>query len=525
VPTKNHRGTWGELLRGSKFLWNKFFFFLVIGIVLVAVGTYTHPVKRLASLFSGLTVSADIEKASNTSGIEDYATTINVAENGTVTVDGKASDTKVTPSGDVDELRYIVFDGETKRPSKIIYGTVTITVKLPKAINESQLPLSQRRLITAHGVGETLESRFVDSKTIVFEARDVVQTAIVTVLINFPKGYLNLGTTQEIQRTVWSIPGTVWFVLSIGLPLISLIVMLIIYFRTTGDSLENPPDNVINAPPDNLSPAAVGVLAHGRIRAKELLAIFIDLSNRGFLGIEDRDGELMVYKKNIRSDAWSTLRPYEQALIEELFGARKNLNTADEIKAKDSKDLFSRKITKIYRGLYDDITALGLFSKNPAAVHWRYRIWGIAIFILGGAGFLYGIIMTPDPKFTLFLWAAMIAIALLTIFFASRISTRTLKGQEELNKWLAFRNYLALGRPVHLDEARENEFERFLPYAIALDVELEWAERFSSVDFHMPAWYGAAGDILDVQGFANSFFPLLGHFTEQMSFLKEPVIE
>lgn len=519
------RGIWAEILRGTKFLWNKFFFFLIIGVVLFGVGNYTHPVKRLASLVNSFKVSADVEKSSNLSGIKDYQSTINVAENGTVTVDGKKSTTKVTPSGSSDELRYIVFDGEKKRPSEVIYGNVTITVNLPKAIDESKIPQSGRRLITAHGVGDTLESKFTSNKAIVFEARDVVPTAIVTVLINFPKGYLTLGTTSELQRTVWNIPGSIWLVLSIGLPLISLIVMLMIYFRTTGESLSNPPESVTNAPPDNLSPPLVGILAHGRIRAKELLAIFIDLSNRGFLGIEDRDGELMVYKKNIRSDAWGLLRPFEKKLVEELFGARKLLNTAKEIKVKDSKDLFSRKVTQVYKQLYNDVAQTGLFEKNPAAIHWRYRIYGIAVFLVGGAGFLFAMITAPDPKFTLFFWAAMIAISLVTIFFASRISARTARGKTELIKWLAFRNYLALGRPVHLEEAREFEFERFLPYAIALDVELEWAERFGAVDFRLPAWYGAANDILDVQGFSNSFFPLLGNFTEQLSFMKEPTIE
>ena len=520
------RGIWAEVLRGSRILWNKFFFFLIIGIILIGVGVGFHPIEKAKLAFKQFTVSADIQSASPTSGIGDqYSTEIDVAQSGTIKVDGKPSSDKVTPAGNYDELRYVITDGETKRLPKVIYNQLIATVKLPKPIEPSLLPANRRRLITAHGVGETLESRFTDSQTIVFEARNVVSSATVTVLIDFPQGYLTLGVLGEAQRVEQSVPGSVWLVMSIALPVVSLIIMFIIYSRTTGEGLSRPPKYMIDAPPDNLSPAAVGVLTHGRIRAKELLAVIIDLSNRDFLGVEDRDGELMVFKKNIHAEAWKTLRPFEATLIDELFGSKKTLNSAQEIKARESRDLFSRKVTKIYSQLYGDIVGLGLFEKNPVVAHWRYRIYGIVMFLLGIVGFLYAMVKSPDSKFTLFLWAAMMAIALLSIFIAARISSRTTRGRAELGRWLAFRNYLALGRPVNLDEAQEDEFERYLPYAIALDVELEWASRFATVDFRLPEWYGAAERILDIQGFANSFFPLLGHFTEQLSFMKEPVID
>ncbi len=520
------RSNWSEVFRGAKFLWNKFFFFTVVGVALFSIGFYVHPVQRLAGVFNSLQVVAD--EPQETVSLQDensYEIVIDVAEDGTLKVDGSEVSDQVEPSGNYDELRYVVYDGETKTPPKSYIGVLKITVRLPESIDETSIPENQRRLITAHGVAETLPSEFLNNKTIYFEAQGVVQTANVAVLINFPKGYLSLGTTSEIQRSVSNIPGAIWLALSIGLPMLSLIIMFAIYGRTTGESLNNPPKYILNSPPDNLSPAAVGVLAHGRIRPKELLAIIIDLSNKGFLGVEDRDGKLMVYKKNVHSDQWLKLRGFELTLVEELFGKKKTLNTAEEIKERESKELFSEKVTNIYEELYSDIGSMGLFDKNPAATHWRYRITGIFMFVLGVLGFVYGMVTAPEPKFTLFFWAGMVAVSLLTIFFASRISTRTPKGREELIKWLAFRNYLAMGKPVTLEDAQENEFEKYLPYAIALDVELEWAQRFSSVDFHLPAWYGAAGNILDVQGFANSFFPLLGRFTEQLSYLKEPVVD
>lgn len=522
------RGVWSELMRGSSFLWKKFFFFFAVGAVLVAGGMYVHPVQRIVALVDGLQVSADQPSqvaSTQTSPQSNLSIDLAVTEQGVVSQDGHSTQTRVTPSGQYDELRYVVFDGENKRPSKVFYDKITITVELPKAIDRATLPVSRRRLITAHGVGATSESRFTDNKTLVFEATDVVQTAIVTVLIDFPKGYFSLGTLSEAQRVIWDIPGNVWLGMSIVLPLLGLMILINVYRHTTGENLNNPPNFMAETPPDNLSPALVGVLAHSRIRAKELLAAVLDLANRGYLGIEDRDGQMLIYKKNIRSDDWQKLRSYEKTLIDEFFGRNKTMNTAESIEAKESKDLFSQKVTRIYEQMYNEISNMGFFSSNPAAVHWKYRLYGIGLFILGIAGFVYAMFTSADPKFTLFLWAGLAAAGLVIIFFAARISARTTKGKNELVKWLAFRNYLSLNRGANIKSIQSENFEHFLPFAVALDVEYEWAKRFSVVDFRLPRWYGASINILNMQDFANSFFPLLGRFTQKLSFLKEPVIE
>jgi len=58
-----------------------------------------------------------------------------------------------------------------------------------------------------------------------------------------------------------------------------------------------------------------------------------------------------------------------------------------------------------------------------------------------------------------------------------------------------------------------------------MGVEFEWAKRFAQTDFRLPLWYGAAQNIVDMEGFMNSFYPLLGKFTQKLAYLKEPVIE
>lgn len=511
---------------GVRFLWRKFIFFGVLAVASIAAINYTdiHPGQTMASLFNRMQVAADEVTGNAGSGGSNYNIDIELLENGKAKVNGKNVREKVSTYGDYDGFLYVVFDGDKKAVPNY-YNQVVANIHLPKAVTDATLPTSSRRLIIAHGVGSS-DSKIIDSRTIRLTAYDVPNSGVVTVSINFPKNYFNLGAVGAVETAASKLPGTVWLMVSIIFPIISLIALISVYNRTTGMGLNNPPTFVADAPPDNLSPAEVGILTHGRIRPKELLSSVVDLANRGILGIDDKDGELIIYKKQIKDqNLWQNLRPFEAAIINELFGNKKILNTASEISTRDGKELFNKKVTKIYEDLYGSVAAMGLFEKNPAATHWRYRITGIAMFFLGTLGFFYGTIKFADPKFTLFFWAAMIGISLITIFMAGKISTRAASGRTELAKWLGFRNFLGLPRPLSLMDARELEFQKYLPYAIALDVEYEWAARFSKTDFELPEWYGSSRKPLDVREFAQNFFPLLGGFLSHVAYIKEPTIE
>lgn len=511
---------------GVKFLWRKFIFFGVLAVIGIVGFRYaqTSPAIIMAGLFDKMQVAADEMTGNTTKGGANYDINIELLENGKAKINGKNVADKVSVYSDYDEFRYVIFDGSTKMVPNY-YDKVTAKVTLPKDVSAVTLPQTSYRLITAHGVGGS-DSTLAGPRTLVFNAYNVPSTGVVTVSINFPKNYFNLGAVGAAQTAGAKLPGVVWLMVSIILPIVSLLILISVYRRTTGVGLENPPQVVADSPPDNLAPAEVGILTHGRIRSKELLSSIIDLANRGFLGLDDKDGELVIYKKQVHEGKlWQSLRPFEAAIIKELFGGKKILNTASEISTRDGKDLFNRRITKIYEDLYASIESLGLFEKNPALTHWKYRIYGIAMFFIGATGFFYGAFKFTDPKYALFFWAAMIAISLIIIFMAGNISSRAQSGRTELIKWLGFRNFLAMPRPLSLEDAREMEFQEYLPYAIALDVEYEWAARFSKTDFELPAWYNSSQKLLDVRDFSQNFFPLLGGFLNQLSFMKEPTIE
>jgi uncharacterized membrane protein len=68
----------------------------------------------------------------------------------------------------------------------------------------------------------------------------------------------------------------------------------------------------------------------------------------------------------------------------------------------------------------------------------------------------------------------------------SWMAAPTREGRAVLDRIAGFRHYLSVAEEdrleaLHPPEKTPELFERFLPYAIALDVENDWAERFASV--------------------------------------------
>ena len=103
--------------------------------------------------------------------------------------------------------------------------------------------------------------------------------------------------------------------------------------------------------------------------------------------------------------------------------------------------------------------------------------------------------------------------------FYQWLKAPTLAGRKLLDKIEGFRDYLEITEKDEMNLRNPPSkipelFEVYLPYAVALDVEQKWAEKFSSVFAQLekdgrrysPAWYrGSAFSMASVGSFANSF--------------------
>ena len=109
-------------------------------------------------------------------------------------------------------------------------------------------------------------------------------------------------------------------------------------------------------------------------------------------------------------------------------------------------------------------------------------------------------------------------IIFLNVLFYHLLKAPTLLGRKVLDKIEGFKMYLSTAEKDRLNyltpvEKTPELFEKYLPFAFALNVEQKWSEQFSDVlakaaieHNYSPAWYSGAGwNSFDTSGFTSSF--------------------
>jgi uncharacterized membrane protein len=135
-------------------------------------------------------------------------------------------------------------------------------------------------------------------------------------------------------------------------------------------------------------------------------------------------------------------------------------------------------------------------------------------FIIGEFAGLYFLFTLSSPLI-IFCIAVMFLINLL---FYNLLKAPTLLGRKVLDKIEGFKRYLSFAEKERLNyitpaEETPETFEKYLPYALALDVEQEWAKKFSSIldkaaveRGYSPSWYSGTNlTALGTSAFVSSF--------------------
>jgi len=152
----------------------------------------------------------------------------------------------------------------------------------------------------------------------------------------------------------------------------------------------------------------------------------------------------------------------------------------------------------------------------------KFTIIGSAIFItLFAIPFIIGEFVGLYFLYTLSSPLMILSLAgmfLINILFYNLLKAPTLLGRKVLDRIEGFKRYLSVAEKERLNyitpaEETTETFEKYLPYALALDVEQEWAEKFSSTiekaaieRGYSPAWYsGTSWTSVAAGSFASSF--------------------
>jgi uncharacterized protein (TIGR04222 family) len=370
-----------------------------------------------------------------------------------------------------DELRWYVFDAETP----VSIGAVKATVKLPGSVPSDKMTQSVQ---AGYGVQTNVTSPA--ASTMVYQASNIPPNTQFWIVTGFPKGVVKYTWTAR-RLAAFLIP-------KIGflLPIAFLLGMLLIWRRRGRDEPGTVYATYVSEPPSTLSPGLAGALIDEKVDTKEVIATIVDLARRGYLEITDTEKTGVLGRAVTiftRRKPLDDLQGFELTVAQSLFDE----NHPETVTTTELRNHFYAHVEPIVSQVYTEVTTAGMFHQNPKKARARWFGYGFLVaVILGGLTAIFA--LAGLPGWGWFLLGSIVSVIIVWVF-APHMPQRTSKGAQEQRKWEAFRNYLKdLSRFKDMASAKEN-FEKYLPYAIAFGVEKEWTRRFEDLTVSSPDWY------------------------------------
>lgn len=286
--------------------------------------------------------------------------------------------------------------------------------------------------------------------------------------------------------------------------LISFIAMLLWYIYAWWRWGRDPSQGVVIplfAPPENMEPSVTRMIAKGSYDKESLAADILYLAVKGFLTIREKSG-LILEKKASPPDI-SLLSGNLKLLMVRLF------SEGDKIDISSQSDAVSKCLYELIEG--------GRSALNLALEPYYHRnfaqLFGGIVFFLPG---LIAIWNDGDTNISMQTWTLFgVSTMVLFIVFAFLMPAYTPLGWNFLNKIRGFVLYLSVAEKYRLEalypavqgqvpEQTPEIFEKFLPYAVALDTANTWGDSFANLlrSSPPPEWY-TGGDMLALDRMAR----------------------
>ncbi len=309
----------------------------------------------------------------------------------------------------------------------------------------------------------------------------------MTVVLGWEKGIVL--PPSRWKRLLFALePSRNWAFLA---PVATFSFMLLLWFRKGRDPDPGDPLVVSYEPPEEggrpLLPAEAGALLDERLDPRDITATVIDLAVKGHLSIEERKTEGLFFDRTDyllrKKQQAGELPPFERMLLERLFAGH-----GDAVGLSDLANSFYRNLEELKEAVFRGLVGMRYFSADPLRVRKRYVGAGIALTVGGVAlAFLLGRLAADDsPRVVI----PFVLCGAVVVLFASRMPAKTLKGVKALGRVRGFEEFLRRAEKDRLERMNDPRlFERYLPYAIALDVSDRWAKAFEGIYQERPGWY------------------------------------
>lgn len=306
----------------------------------------------------------------------------------------------------------------------------------------------------------------------------------LTIVVGWPKGYVRTPTVA--MRLAWFLRDNSALIVGfLGILLVFLYYMVTWYHH--GKDPNRGTIIPLFAPPAGMSPGGARYLSRMSHDSKAFTAALIDMAVKRYITIHQERNKYWIERDTAPS---SVLSDDERALAGTLIGESARV------------DFEQANAENIQRAI--------LASKERLEGDYQPR------FFVSNTGYLLtGILLSVGAAVLTFFAAAsgsamqflapvvvIVVLGIMSAVFASTLKSYTLEGRALADQVSGFRMYLATTEKDRMNllnppERTPEIFEKYLPYALALDVEQRWSEQFASVFARMaaegrpyaPAWY------------------------------------
>lgn len=355
----------------------------------------------------------------------------------------------------------------------------------------------------------------------------------LTVAVTWPKGLIAEPTQAE--KMGWFLRDNRGTLLGI----VFYIAALISYYVSWNRVGRDPEKGTIipeYEPPQGLSPAAVRFIMRMGFDKKAFTATILNTAVKGHVAIEENKKKFTLERNPDRKREALTAR--ETKVLDMLFRSHKKveLDNSNHKKIQSAIDVLKEGLAREYEKVYFltnskfmivpiiisliGIAAASLFNPTQGPgmlvgvlfIALWLTMWSFGTFALiaGVAGQWHGgflqktqamimsIVVVPFvagecmglymlyQATSLSFCLLLLAFAVTHFVFYQLLKAPTLIGRKIMDHIEGFKMYLGTAEKdrlelLHAPERTPELFERFLPYALALDVENQWAEQFSNV--------------------------------------------
>ncbi len=332
----------------------------------------------------------------------------------------------------------------------------------------------------------------------------------LTISISFEKGLIDPPSQGDLTAIWWQRNGALTIlVASIG----GLFWFLYQAFVRVGRDPPKGPVFPRYDAPSGYSPAAVHYIYYRAVNGhRALIATLMQLAVKGRITVDASDKKKTELTRSVSTPNAPDLAPEDLALETGMFSGAN---------AKTLGGDYDPTFTSAYT------TFTAALGKKYGDSYFRWNI-GYIIAALAFSILAFAIAATQINEWSLAMTIGLIALTALNVVFMYLMPAPTAKGQQLRTEIEGFRLYMETAEKLQLNAVTPGSaapppmtterYEKFLPYAVALDVEKPWTKHFEKLipqeaSTYHPTWAGIGAS----QSFASMSNSMVSNISSGVS--------